>query len=128
MRLLLDTQAFVWWVEQNGRLSDTAQRAIADEATAVFISVATAWEIAIKVGKGKWPEAAPLLQHFEDVVMTEGFELLPITVSDVRSAGLMQVSHKDPFDRLIAAQAVRGGFHLATSDLQLRTLGALVVW
>ena len=75
MNLLLDTQAFVWWVELDERLSKAARTAIADSSR-VHVSVATAWEIAIKVGRGKWPEAEPLLVGFEATLKEESFELL----------------------------------------------------
>ena len=128
MRLLLDTQAFIWWVQLDRRLSVVARNAIAQETASVHVSVATAWEISIKVGQGKWPEAVPLLAQFEATLIEENFELLLISVSDVRVAGLLQSPHKDPFDRLIVAQAINGELSLITSDAKLNGLGAPVIW
>ena len=128
MTLLLDTQSFVWWVQSDPRLSAPARAAIADSAAPLHVSLATAWVIAIKVGKGKWPAAEPLLANFETILAEEAFELLPITVSDVRAAGLMQVPHRDPFDRLIVAQAALRNLRLVTSDAKLADLGVEVVW
>ena len=128
MTLLLDTQAFVWWIEADRRLSAAARDAIASESAIVHVSVATAWEIAIKVGLGKWPEAEALLARFEEALADEAFELLSITIADVRMAGLMQTPHRDPFDRLIAAQAIKRNFKLVTSDSKLSGLGATVIW
>ena len=94
----------------------------------VHVSVATAWEIAIKVGQGKLQEAAGILARFEEAVHDEGFELLPIAVTHVRAAGLMKSAHRDPFDRLLAAQALAEGLTLVTADAKLAALGAPVVW
>ena len=79
--------------------------AVAAVDSDVYVSVASAWEMAIKVGLGKWPEAVELVAEFESQISSEGFRLLPITVPHVRAAGLMQAAHRDPFDRLLAAQA-----------------------
>jgi PIN domain nuclease of toxin-antitoxin system len=84
--------------------------------------------MAIKVGLGKWPEAQALLSDLEGLVRSEGFRLLPITVAHVRDAGLMQTPHRDPFDRLLAAQALREGLTIVTSDADLSLLGAPCLW
>lgn len=127
MSLLLDTHAFVWWLQGDARLSASASTAIGSHDD-VFVSVASAWEIAIKVGTGKWPEARSLLDAFETLVVTQGLELLGIEVADVRLAGLMPAAHRDPFDRLIAAQALNRGIGLVTGDPLLASLGANIVW
>ena len=90
--------------------------------------MATAWEMAIKVGIGKWPEAAALVDDFEAKIALPGFRLLPISVPHVRAAGLMQSPHRDPFDRLLAAQAMTEGLTLVTADTRLAALGAAVLW
>jgi PIN domain nuclease of toxin-antitoxin system len=74
------------------------------------------------------PEAAELVANFEDAIRAEGFELLAITVDHVRFAGLMQTPHRDPFDRLLAAQATIEGLTLVTSDTKMLSLGANVIW
>ena len=128
MNLLLDTHALVWWIKADPRLSEAARRAILDDDTGVYVSVASAWEIAIKVGSGKWDEARKLLENFESAVADEGFDLLPIAVIHVRTAGLMPVQHRDPFDRLLAAQASIEELTLVTIDPKLAELGATVMW
>lgn len=105
MTLLLDTHALIWWLRQDPKLSPTARGLIASRGTPVRVSLVTAWEVAIKVGLGKWPEARDLLTNFETAIIGEGFMLLPISVAHVRASGLMQSPHRDPFDRLLAAQA-----------------------
>jgi PIN domain nuclease of toxin-antitoxin system len=84
--------------------------------------------MAIKVGLGKWPEARTLLNDFEGVALAEGFRLLPISVAHARNAGLMQTSHRDPFDRLLAAQSLLEGLTLVTSDAAFGPLGASCLW
>jgi PIN domain nuclease of toxin-antitoxin system len=128
VKLLLDTHALAWWFERDGRLSAHASVVIADPASSVYVSVATAWEIAIKVGLGKWPEAVPLLSQFEIELSREGFVLLPIDVRDVRAAGLIQSPHRDPFDRLLAAQAICHGMTLVSNDRKMAALGAQIIW
>lgn len=127
MKLLLDTQAFVWWSQGHPGLSNDAVRAIV-LSDPEFISVATAWEIAIKVGTGKWQEAKPLIDDFEELVATQGFELLPLSVVDVRRAGLMTSNHRDPFDRALSAQALNNDLTLVTSDRAMASLGARTMW
>ena len=116
MRLLLDTHTFVWWTLDSPRLSISGRNAI-ENAEVVSVSLVTAWEIAIKVGQGKWPEANLVLETFE-----------AITVPHVRAAGLMQSPHRDPFDRLLAAQALAAGLTLVTADPMVQALGSACLW
>ena len=128
MRLLLDTHTFVWWVRASPSLSFSASNAISNDATSVSVSVVSAWEIAIKVGRGKWPDAQNLLDEFEQAVTEEGFSLLSISVTHVRAAGLMRSPHRDPFDRLLAAQATSEGLTLVTTDPLVQQLGTPWLW
>lgn len=128
MRLLLDSHTFVWWIRNSDQLSVAAGAAIEDGGAQVFVSLATAWEMAIKVGAGKWPEAEELVREFGAALAEEGFDLLPITLDHVRTAGLMRNVHRDPFDRLLAAQAQIEGLTLVTADARLAGMGAPVVW
>ena len=128
MRLLLDSHTFYWAVGQRSRLSRLALSSIEDENNDVYVSVASIWEMAIKVGAGKWPEARILVERFEEEIEKPGFRLLPISVPHVRLAGLMQSNHRDPFDRLLAAQASVEGLTLVSSDPKMDKLGAKVIW
>ena len=105
MKLLLDTHSLVWWLAGNEALSRRAREAIADEDNAVAVSAASAMEVATKFRIGKLPDAALLAQDFEAVVAEQGFDELAISVHHARLAGGMNISHKDPFDRLLIAQA-----------------------
>ena len=128
MRLLLDTHALVWWIRESPHLSAGARAAISADGAAIWVSPISAWEIAIKVGKGQWPEAKELLAEFESAIAAEGFEQLSITVPHVRLAGLMVSDHRDPFDRLLAAQAILDGLTLVTADGKLQALGVACLW
>jgi PIN domain nuclease of toxin-antitoxin system len=111
VKLLLDTHTLVWWIRASPRLSDTARQEISTDGAEVFVSIASAWEIAVKVGLGKWEEARELIEEFEPALAAERFQILPITVAHVRAAGLTAAPHRDPFDWLLAAQAQIEGCH-----------------
>ena len=128
MRTLLDTHVLFWWLTDDPELSAEARRVVETDAEGVHVSIATAWEIAIKVGAGKWPEAAALIDDFEVEVAAEGFKLLPIEVAHVRAAGLSRSSHRDPFDRILVAQAMIEELALITSDRRLAGMGATCLW
>ena len=128
MRLLLDTHAFYWFVAGDSRMPQTAVTLIEHDDSDAFVGVASLWEMAIKVGKGKWPEAATVVASFEEELAANDIALLPIRVSHVRQAGLMSAVHRDPFDRLLAAQATIEGLTLISADPQMAGLGAVVVW
>ncbi len=84
--------------------------------------------MAIKVGLGKWPEAQQMLTDLEALIAVERFVFIPLVLAHVRAAGLMQSPHRDPFDRLLAAQAMIEGLTLVTADARLASLGAPVAW
>lgn len=105
LRLLLDTHALIWWLAGDEALSHPAREAIADEDNTVAVSAASAMEVATKFRIGKLPGAALLARDFEDVVAEQGFDELAISVHHARLAGEMNIAHKDPFDRLLIAQA-----------------------
>ena len=128
MKLLLDTHAFYWFVAGDARMPMHVRSAIEDDGSDVFVSIASLWEMAIKVGNGKWPEAAPVVSSFAEELTANDFEPLPILIAHARAAGLMVSSHRDPFDRLLAAQAAIEGLALVTADPKLASLGAPLLW
>ncbi len=105
MKLLLDTHALIWWLNGDAALGAKALDVIADEANEVAVSAASAMEVATKFRLGKLPEAALLAREFEAIIADQGFAELPITTRHARLAGEMKIAHKDPFDRLLIAQA-----------------------
>ena len=105
MRLLLDTRALIWWLAGDDALSARARSAIGDEGNSVAVSAASAMEISTKFRIGKLPDAALLAHDFEAIIAEQGFAELAISVRHARIAGEMNIAHKDPFDRLLIAQA-----------------------
>lgn len=106
MRLLLDTHAFLWWLDGNRRLSDTARRAIEDAANDIVVSAVSAWEITTKHRTGKLPRAEAVTRDMAGAIASQGFEELAITVDDAERAGRLPGPHRDPFDRILIAQAL----------------------
>ena len=112
MTLLLDTHVLLWWLAEDDRLTPTMREAIADPATTVVVSAASAWEMAIKAGLGKLTIPGDLDGELE----RQGFDELPVTVQDGVAAGALPRHHADPFDRMLIAQAARRRFVLVTAD------------
>ena len=128
MRLLLDTHAFLWWVADSRRLSATAHKLIADETNSLFVSAASAWEIATKHRIGKLPEAADLALNVAGAIRGQGFEELPITVADAERSGRLPGPHSDPFDRMLIAQAVSRELALVSNDRAFDDYGVTRLW
>lgn len=128
MRILLDTHAFVWWLEGSPRLSRAAQSAIGDPGTEVFVSAATAWEIATKCRMGKLPGVQVAADDLVAVLHAHGFEALDVTVTDGQRAGNLPQHHKDPFDRMLIAQALRLDIPLVTNETLFDAYGIRRVW
>lgn len=128
MRLLLDTHALLWWWMDAAQLRRDARSAIADQHNQVLVSAASAWEIATKVRKGQLPELAPLLPSFAEDVIGDGFEWLDISARHGISGGELPGAHKDPFDRLIAAQALLEELVVVTRDAEIAAFGCEVLW
>lgn len=105
MRLLLDTHALIWWLAGDEALSHRVCEAMSDEANIIAVSAASAMEVATKFRIGKLPDAALLAQDFAAIIAGQGFTELGISVHHARLAGEMNIAHKDPFDRLLIAQA-----------------------
>lgn len=128
MKLLLDTHALVWWWTDDKRLPAAARAAIASPDNQVLVSAASAWEIATKHRLGKWPEVAALLDGFDANLRRSRFTSLPISHEHARLAGTLEGDHRDPFDRMLLAQARLEEMALVTGDAVFRGFGAAVVW
>lgn len=128
MRLLLDTHALIWWVEDDPQLSAKARIAISNQSSQVFVSTACAWECAIKVPTGKLPQAAPLLAAFRAVLQREGFDLLDMSLDHVLAAGALPQFHGDPFDRMLIAQSLAEGLAFVSKDKALDRYGVKRLW
>lgn len=127
MRLLLDTHTLVWWTLSPHKLSSRARDAIA-ESEDVLVSAISAMEIATKVRLGKFEDARPLATRFGEQVLAEGFDLLDVTARHGEHAGNLVARHKDPWDRLLIAQAQAENLVLVTNDSELTMFDATTFW
>ncbi len=128
MRLLLDTYAFFWFIDGSDRMPPSVAASIEASAGSVHVSIASLWEMAIKVGLGRWPEAAGIVSEFEYLMEVGHFLPLAISPPHIRLATSIASAHRDPFDRLLAAQARVEGLTLVTTDPAFTTLGADTLW
>ena len=128
MRLLLDTHAFIWWVAGNRRLSPLARRSIDDEENDVLVSAASAWEIATKHRLGKLPSAEALALDVAGEITGQGFQELAITVADAARAGALPGRHRDPFDRMLIAQALARNLVLISNEPLFDRYGVRRLW
>ena len=128
MDLLLDTHAFLWWSEDNGQLSADARRAIEDDTNVILISAASAWEIATKYRLGKLPGAEALARDVPGAISSQGFAELSITVADAVRAGALPGPHRDPFDRMLIAQARARDLVLVSNEELFDQYGVRRLW
>jgi PIN domain nuclease of toxin-antitoxin system len=128
MRLLLDTHTFLWFIAGSKSLSQTARDLIEDVANEKFVSVASVWEIAIKHSIGKLPLAAPFSVLITQQLALNGFDLLPITVSQLSLLVTLPFHHRDPFDRLIIAQSLTDNLFLVSADAKFDAYGVQRLW
>ncbi len=125
MSLLLDTHVFLWWIGAPARLSDAARSAIADPGTLVYVSAASAWEIAVKRSFGRIDLRD---EEFAYGMQESGFAELAVTSEHGLAAGALPPHHKDPFDRMLIAQVFTEGLRLVTQDRAMAPYGAEIVW
>ncbi|KRQ23351.1 twitching motility protein PilT [Mycobacteroides chelonae] len=121
--ILLDTNALLWLVSTPDKIVTSAQQTLADPANELIVSAASAWEVAIKTRIGRL-DGGPLLSAWDETLAAINASALPIESADAIMAGQLNWAHKDPFDRVIVAQAARRSLTIATSDGQIAT-GAL---
>jgi PIN domain nuclease of toxin-antitoxin system len=119
VRLLLDTHVLLWWLANDPSLGREAKAAISDATSAIVVSAATAWEIAIKQALGKLDAPSDLDRQIE----LNRFEPLSITIAHAYSAGTLPRHHDDPFDRMLVAQALAEGLAIVTRDPRLARYG-----
>ena len=128
MRVLLDTHALLWAVAYDELLSPRARHLIQPQRNEVFVSAASAWEIATKYRLGKLPQAEALVDDFVSVIQLSGYLPLSINVEHALRAGRLTPEHKDPFDRMIAAQSIHEDLALISNDEQLDIFGVRREW
>ena len=128
MRLLLDTHAFLWWLIDSPRLSESARRDIAIETNEVLVSAATAWEIATKHRLGRLPGVELVALDIAGTIASQNFKQLPITVADAARAGALPGHHRDPFDRMLIAQALSSNLVLVSNEPLFDQYGVRRLW
>ncbi len=122
-KVLLDTHALLWWLGNDARLGVQARAIITDERNEVFVSAASTWEIAIKTSLGKLSAPGGL----DAIIGEEGFSPLPISLFHGQQAGSLPPLHRDPFDRMLVAQAQAEGLELMTANADLAGYGVRLV-
>jgi PIN domain nuclease of toxin-antitoxin system len=128
VRILLDTHALLWWLDGDRRLSQRARRLIGNDETTVLVSAASAWEICTKFRLGKLPGAAAVAADVQGCLDSQGFLPLPITVDHAQRAGSLPGPHRDPFDRVLIAQAQAEDLPLVTIDPVFGLYGTKLIW
>ena len=128
MRLLLDTHALLWWQTDDPQLSSGVREALLDGSSEVWVSAASAWEIATKQRLGKLPGIAPVQQWFFDLALADSFSVLNISAAHALRAGAYTTAHRDLFDRILAAQADLERLDLVTCDSALAHFGCRRFW
>jgi len=128
VRLLLDTHAFLWWVADSGRLSKKARSAIASVRNECHVSVASAWEIGVKVSLGKLRIEGALERFLPEQIGVNGFRPLPIDLAHTARVALLPFHHRDPLDRLLVAQALEEDLAVVTADPIFVRYGLRRVW
>ncbi len=127
-RILLDTHALLWWFSDDPRLSATARAVIMDENNALFASAASAWEVATKQRLGKLDGVPLASKHWAELLAADGITPLIIDQRHALLAGSFPQLHRDPFDRMLAAQAEIEGLTLLTADRALADFGCKTLW
>ena len=128
MTLLLDTHVLLWATLSTAALSRKASALIADETNSLLVSAATVWEIATKVCLGKLPAAAALEADLLRYINAAGYTLLPVSPAHALRAGRLSGIHRDPFDRMLAAQALALDVPILSTDPQLDHFGVHRIW
>ena len=127
MKALLDTHALLWWFHRSVLLSEKARRAIVGTDNEIFVSPASAWEMAIKNKRGKL-EVQDLLDRLPQEIEEEGFLVLPISIEHGLRAGALPEHHRDPFDRMLIAQAQAEHLPIVSNDTVFDSYGIKRIW
>ena len=128
MRALLDTHTFIWWANDDPSLTAAARRAIGDPTNEIFLSAVSTWEMAIKIAIGKLTLALPLDSFVLSQISQHQFKSLPVTYEHTYRVQWLPQHHRDPFDRLLIAQALVENLVLLTGDQQFPQYGVETLW
>jgi PIN domain nuclease of toxin-antitoxin system len=129
LKLLLDTHALLWWWLDDAQLSGRARREIQHADNEVWVSAASAWEVATKQRLGKLPGLpSDVCANWSGLLQADGFKALAINTAHALTAGQLATSHRDPFDRMLAAQALLEEATLVSRDPAFESLGCQLIW
>ncbi len=128
MRILLDTHALLWWILDAPKLGKRARLALTDLDNTVYVSASTAWEIATKYRFGKLREAEPFVHTISESLGKLGFKELSVTINHAQRAGLLTGEHRDPFDRILIAQAQAENLLLVSNEKLFDGFGVQRLW
>ena len=128
VRLLLDSHSLLWWMADDPRLPASSRNAIRTGGNEVFVSAASAWEICTKHRIGKLPEAEPIASRFEAAIAGQNFHPLSVTMQHAQLAGSLHGVHKDPFDRMLIAQALVENLTLISNEARFDAFGVARLW
>jgi PIN domain nuclease of toxin-antitoxin system len=128
LRLLLDTHAFIWWLADHRSLSRKAHAAIEDRGNEIYVSAASAWEIATKFRIGKLDEAAVVAADVATSIAEEGFLPLSVSVVHGQIAGALAGEHRDPFDRMLIAQAMLESMTFVSNEARFDAFAIKRLW
>jgi PIN domain nuclease of toxin-antitoxin system len=128
VRVLLDTHVFLWWNEGNSQLSKKALRILADPANSLFLSVASAWEIAIKTQSGKLRIPEDAATYVPTRAAHYGMEILPIQLAHALALASLPLQHRDPFDRMLIVQSRIEKLPILTADPAIRGYPVDTIW
>jgi PIN domain nuclease of toxin-antitoxin system len=128
LSLLLDTHALFWWVTDSANLSRKASQAIADSSRQCFVSAATVYEMANKLRLGRFDAAREIIGRLDEILADNNFSPLAISLQHAAVAGTLVSQHRDPFDRILAAQVIVNGLTLVSADPAMKLLGVEPVW
>ena len=127
MKILLDTQCWLWWIAAPERLSQSARRRIADKRNIVYLSAASSWEIAIKYSIGKLPLPEPPMQFIPKRLARDAITALPIEIIHTLYVSELPHHHKDPFDRILISQSIKEDIPIMTVDKHLKPYKANII-
>jgi PIN domain nuclease of toxin-antitoxin system len=128
MKLLLDTHVFIWWADSPERLSPAALAALEDEANELVLSVASVWELQIKIQLGRLRLHVPLKELVGIQRETNNLAVSPVTLTHVLALDTLPFHHNDPFDRLLIAQSIEEDLTLVTADSQLASYSVKLLY
>jgi len=127
IKYLLDTHVVLWIAENSPMLSESAKAAVLDKSAEKYVSIASAWEIAVKLGTNKLSILGGLPEFFK-ILDENGFKILPVEREYLLQLGQLPDHHKDPFDRLLVATSIVENITLITADEQIKKYGLLCLW